>query len=126
MAVRFFKPTLSTFVKGQEVLAEAVNSVEGGVMNGLVTIKVLMASQTMVMLESYREQGVIDPWHKHDDHETVCHMVSGLLRVEIGEASFLAKPGDTWFHPKGVMHRTEALEASTQIEVKVPPCKTWN
>jgi quercetin dioxygenase-like cupin family protein len=125
MSERGFRNTSHLFVRPQAVEAETLTAVEGGVMSGLVTVKTLVASNLVVMLESYRAKGVIDPSHKHDDHETVCFLKSGKLKLVIGEESFIAEPGDVWFHPVGVMHHAEALEESVQVEVKVPPRKTW-
>lgn len=99
--------------------------VEGQSMGGEVFLKVMMSSAEMLMLEVFREKGVKDPVHRHDDHETSCYLVKGRLRVTIGEDSFIAEPGDVWFHPKGVDHTSEALEDSVQVEVKSPPRKTW-
>lgn len=99
--------------------------VEGQRMSGEVWLKVVMESDTMLMLQVFREKGVKDPLHRHDDHETSCHLVSGKLRLVIGGETYIANPGDTWFHPKGVDHTSEAIEDSIQIEVKSPPVKTW-
>lgn len=44
-------------------------------------------------------------------------------------ANFLgdvAEPGSVWRHPPGVVHHSEALEDCVQIEVKSPPCRTWD
>ena len=38
---------------------------------------------------------------------------------------FIAGPGDSWVHPRGVPHYSEALEDCVQIEVKSPPIRTW-
>jgi len=125
MGDRNFAVTDRIFVPRGSVAAERLAAVEAGQIKGLVTVKTLMATAKMVMLESFREAGVTDPPHRHDDHETMCYLQSGRLRVFIGEESFVAEPGDSWFHPVGVMHYAEALEDSVQVEVKVPPVKTW-
>lgn len=117
--------TEGVFVRGAEVPAEKISAVEAGEIAGLVTIKTLFASDKVVMLESFREAGVSDPPHSHSDHQTVCYLKSGRLRVHIGSDSFIAEPGDCWFHPKDVEHYADALADSVQIEVKVPPIKTW-
>jgi len=125
MSSRKFPPSEALFVAGESVVPERLDAVESGQITGVVTVKTLMVSEQVVMLESFREAGVTDPSHRHDDHETVCYLKSGRLRVFIGEQSFVARPGDSWFHPVGVMHHAEALEDSVQLEVKVPPIKTW-
>ena len=45
--------------------------------------------------------------------------------MRIGDAEFIAEPGDVWRHPAGVPHFSEALEESVQIEIKSPARKTW-
>lgn len=100
--------------------------IEGQEIAGEVWLKVVMKSNTMLMLQVFREKGVKDPVHRHDDHETACHLISGRLKLTIGEETFIAEPGDSWFHPKGIDHTSEALEDSVQIEVKSPPMKTWH
>lgn len=115
----------SPFARLDEVETQYPTGVEGIDMGGDVSIKVVMKSDTMLMLRVFRAAGVADPVHRHDDHETSCHLVAGRLKVTVGDQSWEASPGDSWFHPKGVPHTTEALEDSIQIEVKSPPVKTW-
>lgn len=126
MSSRSFPLTAELFRRSVDVPAEQLTQVEGGRMSGLVTVKTLMATHGLVMLESFRARGVVDPEHAHDDHETVCYLLSGALRVVIGERTFDARPGDVWYHPPNVPHYAEALEDSVQLEVKVPPRKTWH
>jgi quercetin dioxygenase-like cupin family protein len=84
-----------------------------------------MKSDNILMLEIFRPKGLKDPVHQHDDHETQCHLVKGRCKLVIGDREFIAEAGDSWFHPKGMPHWSEALEDSIQIEVKSPPVKTW-
>ncbi|MBM3502346.1 MAG: cupin domain-containing protein [Alphaproteobacteria bacterium] len=90
-----------------------------------VSVKVMSKSDNILMLEIQRPKGARDAVHQHDDHETACHLVSGKLKLNIGGKEFMANPGDSWFHPKGVPHWSEAIEDCIQIEVKSPPVKTW-
>lgn len=125
MPERSFPISDELFFRGRDIAGEQLGQVEGAATRGKVIVKTLMATTKLVMLESFREQGVIDPTHQHDDHETVCYLVSGALRLTIGNETFVAGPGDCWLHPVGVPHAAEALEDSVQMEVKVPPVKTW-
>ena len=72
-----------------------------------------------------RGKGLIDPGHHDDDHEAIATVVSGRLRMRIGDEEFVAGPGDCWRHPAGVPHCSEALEECVQIETKLPARKTW-
>lgn len=113
------------FVPADAVVVEKIEQVEGAAVETPVGVRVHMKSDTMLMLSIRFPKGRVGPLHQHDDHETTCHLVSGKLKISIGGETFVAMPGDTWFHPKGVPHQSEALEESVQLEVKSPPVKTW-
>ena len=116
--------TAANYVSTDEPEIQHPAGVEGQAMNGEVWLKVLMSSESMLMLEVFRQKGVKDPVHRHDDHETSCYLVRGRLRLTICGDTFEAGPGDCWFHPR-VEHTSEALEDSVQVEVKSPPVRTW-
>ena len=113
------------FVPAGEAVVQRIERVEGGEVEQPVDVRVHMKSDTMLMLSLTFPKGRVGPLHQHDDHETTCHLVSGLLKLTIGDETFIARPGDTWGHPKGVPHQSEALEESVQVEVQSPPVKTW-
>jgi quercetin dioxygenase-like cupin family protein len=114
-----------TFMPGSDAPVDVIEKVEGQTLDKPVEVKVVMKSDSMLMLSITRPKGMRDPIHQHDDHETSCHLVSGKLKLWIGGEEWVAHPGDTWFHPRGVPHWSEALEESVQVEVKAPPVKTW-
>ncbi|MBM3515049.1 MAG: cupin domain-containing protein [Alphaproteobacteria bacterium] len=122
---RIMQQTKSVFVNARDIAAERIAAVEGAKEHGDVTVKVLHVGQETLMLEVFRKQGLIDPVHRHDDHETVAYLIEGQLRVKIGDEEFIAEPGSSWRHPVGVDHYSEALTDCRQIEVKSPPRKTW-
>ena len=90
-----------------------------------LAIKSLLASESALLMEVHRDKGLIDPEHAHPDHESICYLVSGRMRVFIDGEAFEAGPGDAWIHPAGVPHYHETLEDSVQIEIKSPPRRTW-
>lgn len=118
-------PSKTRFVPRDSVSPEKVTHIEGAAEAGDVAIKPMIVGRDMLFMEVHRAKGLIDPLHSHPDHESMCYLVSGRLRVEIDGESFVAEPGDAWVHPAGVPHRHEALEDCVQIEVKSPPRKTW-
>ena len=119
------KNTDSVFVPSSAAVSERIEKVEGSDVDTPVSVRVHMKSDTMLMLSICFPKGRLGPSHRHNDHETTCHLISGKLRIWIGDETFVALPGDTWFHPKGVLHQSEALAKSVQVEVKSPPVKTW-
>ena len=85
-----------------------------------------MVGDNVLVMEAHRERGLVDPEHAHDDHESICYLVRGRMRVVIDGKEFIAQPGDVWRHRPGVSHYHETLEDSLQIEIKSPARKTWD
>ena len=114
------------FKSDQDIQEENIHSVEGAIEQGELSLKVLMVTENMLVLRARRGKGLIDPIHQHNDHESVATLISGKLKMKIGDEEFIANPGDVWRHPPGVPHYSEALEACVQIEIKSPARKTWS
>ena len=122
-------PSRTRFVKGNEVAPEAAKALEGsdGQSEGYaLSFKPLMVGEHTSIIEVHRGKGLVDPVHAHGDHESLCYLVSGRMRVIIEDESFIAEPGDSWIHPPGVVHYHETLEDSVQLEVKSPAIKAWS
>jgi quercetin dioxygenase-like cupin family protein len=58
-------------------------------------------------------QGV--PLHRHKD-SWAC-LVSGSLKISLGDEQFVARTGMSWFIPEGTMHGGTALEDTLLLEV---------
>lgn len=125
---RRLRPSSILFAKNSSIPYEVISKLEGheeGTDDKRLSIKPLIVSKTMLFMEAKRPQGLVDPEHAHPDHESICYLVSGRVRVVIEGEVWVAEPGDSWVHPAGVKHYHEALEDSVQIEIKSPPTKTW-
>ena len=122
---RYIAPTQGFFTTLAELPLERLGAVEGVKPKGRVEVRRAMVGNEVLMLHVIREKGLIDPVHKHDDHETVAYLIRGKLRLVIGGKEFIATPGTSWIHPRGVEHFSEALEDCEQLEIKTPPRKTW-
>jgi len=59
------------------------------------------------------------PSHSHP-HEQTGYLVSGKIRLTVGDETLDAEPGDSWCIPGGVEHGAEILEDSIAIEVFSP------
>ncbi len=119
-------PFNEIFIKDADIKKEKLLSVEGDDFDRAeVAIKLLMVVPEFHALKVYFTQGSIIPKHRHETHTSVCVLLSGKLKLFIGDEVFIADPGDVWQHPRGVLHWHEALEDSHKIEIKSPPCKTW-
>lgn len=122
---RYLEPTQGFFSTLAAIAPERLAAVEGVKPKGRVEVRRAMVGNEILMLHVFREKGLIDPVHKHMDHETVAYLIKGRLRLVIGGKEFIAEPGTSWIHPRGVEHFSEALEDCEQLEIKSPPRKTW-
>lgn len=122
---RYLEPTKDFFTTLSALAPERLGAVEGIKPQGKVVVRRAMVGKEILMLHVLREKGLIDPLHQHDDHETVAYLIRGRLRLVIGGKEFIAEPGTSWIHPRGVPHFSEALEECEQLEIKSPPRKTW-
>ena len=122
---RYIAPTEGFFTTLEALLPERLGAVEGVKPKGRVEVRRAMVGEDILMLHVFREKGLIDPVHQHDDHETVAYLIRGKLRLVIGGKEFVAGPGTSWRHPRGVEHFSEALEDCEQLEIKSPVRKTW-
>ena len=122
---RMIKPSGRLFTKNSDIPSDPVSLIEDTVEEGELNVRALMVGQDMIFVEAFKGKGMIDPMHQHDDHESIGYCLSGKLRLVIGGEEFIAEAGDTWLHPRGVPHMSEALEDTIQLEIKSPPRKTW-
>jgi quercetin dioxygenase-like cupin family protein len=122
---RMLAKTLGFFARRDDIQAERLDTVEGVKEQGHVEVRKLLVGDEILLLHVFRKKGLIDPIHKHMDHESMGYLISGRLRLVIGGEEFIAEPGTAWMHPVGVDHFSEALEDVEQIEIKSPPRKTW-
>lgn len=98
--------------------------------DGVDTVKVLMATDTLISFEAFRPKGAVDTAHQHPDHHSVVYQKQGRVRMRIGDKTFVVEAGDTYIHPMGVVHQHEALEDSVRVETKIYPkggaVASWN
>ncbi|MFM9883951.1 MAG: cupin domain-containing protein [Burkholderiales bacterium] len=87
------------------------------------SVKPLIVGNDMLLLEIFQRKGLKVPQRQHDDHVSVPYLVTGKMWPWIDGKEFTVGPGDSWTHPRGVPHNSEALEDSVAIEVKSPPRK---
>src|SRR5688572_19851148 len=57
--------------------------------DGVDTVKVLMATDTVISFEAFRPKGAIDTAHQHPDHHSVVYQKQGRVRMRIGEQTFI-------------------------------------
>ncbi len=94
----------------------------GGVpLEGQVDLWVLLTGERLQMVELHIGKGFFHPLHGHPEHESIGYVISGKLRMRIGEEEHTLGPGDAWHHGVGVAHWTRALEDTRAVEIHGPP-----
>ena len=84
-----------------------------------IWLKTLVYGEKTLFSEFRMEKGSQLPDHSHP-HEQTGYMVSGQMRLTIGEESFEVTQGDSWCVPGNARHRAEILADSVVVEVFSP------
>ncbi len=84
-----------------------------------IELKTLVYGDKTLFTEFLLKKGRQLPGHAHP-HEQTGYLVSGRIRLTIGEETFEVEPGDSWCVPGNMEHRAEILADSVAIEVFSP------
>ena len=57
-------------------------------------------------------------WHKHDKDDEFFYVVEGLLLVDLEDRTVELKPRQGFVVPRGIVHRTRALERTVMLMVE--------
>ncbi|MCG8694177.1 MAG: hypothetical protein MI806_23465, partial [Minwuiales bacterium] len=69
------------FIAPGDVAAQPIGRIEGALQSKGLSVKPLMVGEGALLMEVHRKAGLIDPEHAHPDHESICYLVSGRMRV---------------------------------------------
>ncbi len=84
-----------------------------------VRLKPLAHGESMLLTEFLLQKGYTLPRHAHPNEQTG-YLVSGRIRLTIGEETRDLEPGDSWDVPPNVIHGAEILEDAVAVEVFSP------
>lgn len=99
--------------------ADIVEMMEG------LTRRVLATSEGLMLAEFTFDQGAEVPAHSHP-HDQVGYVVSGRLRMVIGDRIAECGPGDSYHAPPNVLHSGVALAPAVVIDVFNPPREDYS
>lgn len=71
--------------------------------------------------ESVIRMGVVQGeyhWHKHDEDDEFFYVVEGELLIDLEDRTVELKPRQGFVVPKGVVHRTRALQRTIMLMVE--------
>lgn len=112
-------------VRRNEAEQVLIGTVEGRQLERPAHVRVLAESERMNVLEVTMEGGSESPPHVHH-HDSVGYVVSGRVRMRLGEQTWELSAGDSFYHPPAVEHQMIAMEdPSVWLEIKSPPARTW-
>ena len=57
-------------------------------------------------------------WHKHDNDDEFFYVVDGELLIDLEDRTVALKPRQGFVVPKGVVHRTRAIERTVMLMVE--------
>ncbi|MBI9085209.1 MAG: cupin domain-containing protein [Desulfobacterales bacterium] len=81
--------------------------------------KTLVYGDKTLLCEFRLDKGARLPRHSHP-HEQSGYLVSGALRLAIGDDLFEVGPGDSWTIPGDVEHGADVIEDAVAVEVFSP------
>ena len=84
-----------------------------------VRLKTLVYGEKTLLTEFKLEAGHTLPRHAHP-HEQTGYLVSGAIRLTIGETVHDVGPGDSWCIPGDIEHEARILVDSVAVEVFSP------
>ncbi len=84
-----------------------------------IRLKTLVHGEKTSFTEFHMNGGSHLPDHAHP-HEQTGYMVSGSMKLTIGDESRVVVPGDSWNVPGNARHQAEILEDCVVIEVFSP------
>jgi quercetin dioxygenase-like cupin family protein len=103
------------------VFVQSANTIASLPEPGLVR-RVGAYNDKLFLAEHLMKKDWVGTRHSHS-HEQIVYVVSGHLRVTIGEVTFDARAGDSFVVRGGVEHQASALADSLVIDV-FTPCRT--
>ncbi len=84
-----------------------------------IRIKTLVYGEKTLLTEFRLAGGNCLPQHAHP-YEQTGYLVSGRIRLTVGDEVFEVEPGDSWCIPANVRHGAEILLDSVAVEVFSP------
>ena len=89
-----------------------------------IKLKTLAFGKKTLITEFRLEKGNLLPIHSHP-HEQTGYLISGKIKLIIGNEKYDAEPGDSWCIPGNVEHGAEIIEDAVAIEVFSPVRKDY-
>jgi len=84
-----------------------------------IQMKTLVYGNKTLLAEFVLQKGNILTEHTHS-HEQTGYLITGHIRLKIGDIIHEALPGDSWCIPSDIKHGAQIIEDSIAVEVFSP------
>lgn len=84
-----------------------------------ISRRIIVGVRVMLVRWEFKAGGVAAK-HSHP-HEQVVMMISGRLRLVVGDTETIMRPNDVVVVPSGTPHEAEALEDTVVLDIFSPP-----
>ena len=85
---------------------------------------ILANNPELMLVEHHAEKGWVGVRHSHPHHQLV-YVISGHLKVEVGDRKFEVRSGDSFVVDGGIEHQATALEPSVVLDAFTPTRKDY-
>lgn len=94
--------------------------IAGHVIAGEGSGELLVRGAGTMLVRLQLQRGFDQNGHLHPEHESIGYVLSGRIRMQVGDETSELGPGGTWYHPRGVRHTCEVLEGAEILEFHAP------
>jgi quercetin dioxygenase-like cupin family protein len=84
----------------------------------------IIAGDREMLAQIYLKRGALVPVHAHDS-EQMTYILQGALKVTVGGDEITVREGEVLHIPSGVLHQSEALEDTFELDVFSPVRQDW-
>jgi quercetin dioxygenase-like cupin family protein len=113
-------PTVAASPRDAREISIKDTRIAGVTIQGEASVRPMLQTEGMQVMYLELRKGYLHPLHLHKENESTGIVISGLLEMQIGESVHRLGPNDTWFHPRGVLHETRAIEDTVAFEIHSP------
>jgi len=93
---------------------------EAVVLDELVTRKILLHQNSMMLVRFDFKKGGVGVPHSHTDHEQIGYIAEGVFEVISGDEKKVLSKGDSYYAAKNEIHGVVALEDGVIIDAFTP------
>ena len=84
----------------------------------------IIAGDREMLAQIYLKRGALVPVHAHES-EQMTYILQGALKVTVGRDEITVREGEVLHIPSGVLHQSEALEDTFELDVFSPVRQDW-